>query len=193
MKLAELFTRTSLEYQIPSVLELIEERTQQKISWFIIDTKKCVYEAGAYSSDLETDANRNISDMIHAFYLDPSINGRVSLNPIFGLRKDHVNEADHSRLLAIHEIAHAIDMLGLIERLGLQINDCDVKNGNEIQKIANKIDEYFGWGNDIFHNQNFGAILSFLIRRRYPNDYALKLNEALSKNFIDDYSNRFVC
>jgi len=193
MEIKNLFEDVCREYGIPRAIKSIEERASE-ICWFSFELNNLKHEFGPISNEILNDVKKQPVLNLSAFYLHHSIEGRESINPIFGLNKRHINNDEFSRLLCIHEISHSIDMLNLKEGLEIIISDCDKSVGLVIQGIANKVhDQLGGFGEDRFHNEGFGAILSALIRRKYPNNHATKLNESLSRNFLDDYSSELIC
>ena len=96
-------------------------------------------------------------------------------------------------LLVFHEVIHLIDVRGLIKQMNIDLSDSDKAVGQKIQSIANKLDEQIGsgFGNDQFHNANFGAILFYYLKRYDKNECYQLLSRAMIKNFFDDYTEDF--
>lgn len=110
---------------------------------------------------------------------------------VFMVNQNLVGTEDEE-IIIFHEICHLLEKRGYYKSLGIEFSEDEIKVGNELEKIANKLDEFSGgWGEDKNHNSLFGRLLfHFLKGFDFDNRYSL-LSRAMSKNFLDDYSEEF--
>ena len=194
MSIQKIFELVAKKYHVEDLFTMLENNSMP-VSFLMINNDNKIQGEQLVDDHLMKDATQRPLNGIQAYYLDGKVPERLSRNPIFALRENHLQRSDElTELLVVHELAHAIEKQGLENQLLVTLSDCDVIIGREIEKIANEVyDQTVGFGKDIDHNCKFGAILSSLIRRQFPQAHPKKLSDALQYNLLDDYSSRFVC
>ncbi|WET03928.1 hypothetical protein P0R33_06215 [Flavobacterium sp. YJ01] len=129
---------------------------------------------------------KNTNSEVFAFYVDNSTFKIPTENLFFtlGIRKDMLPKTLEdiplfTEMIVLHELSHLIEQQNLGGQLEIELNDCDKAIGLKIEKRAASMQE------DLTHNNQFGAILSNLIRRQNQNNPQNALRAAMSKTLQD--------
>jgi hypothetical protein len=96
-------------------------------------------------------------------------------------------------MITLHEICHYIDWQDLKNDIPIILSPCDILIGERFDSYAAKTAQGFGMFGDEDHNKLFGAILFNLIRGQYPLEAGSKMQIAVSKTLIDDFTSECIC
>lgn len=172
------------------------ERTGRKYSIFIIDYEQrdIMHQDGVYSDALKAMCLEGLHFAHGSIWASYGIRTLPPVIDVFMFRSELVELDDIQlrELLVFHEICHFLEKTGFYQELGLEFSDDEVRVGNEVQTIANRIDNMTGgWGDDKDHNPAFGSILFHYLKQfDFPNRFHL-MGRAMIKNFGENCSGRF--
>ncbi|HLP37049.1 hypothetical protein [Lacibacter sp.] len=166
------------KFNVPDILNV-------NTGFYKISGSEIQFVSGIRNEELDTIAKGQIKfGEVFGFYLDNTHLETTEFNAGIGLHVKFLpfNDEDPDELaemIALHELAHLIEQQKLTNQLNIELEECDQAIGNKVEIHLNN------WNPDLGHNQEFVAILNYLIRREYPMDYAHKLRVALSLTLAD--------
>lgn len=164
-----------------NILEVFKANT----GFYQISGGDIQFVSGNRNEALEAIAKDQIKDGdVSGFYLDTTHQNALEFNAGIGLHSKFLpfkdeNPNELAEMITLHELAHLIEQQKLTAQLGIQLEECDRAIGFKIETHIRE------WNDDLVHNQEFVAILNFLIQKKYPKDYTHKLRVALSLTLID--------
>ena len=191
------FERVAEEYGIFELFTLVENQGVV-LSYFTFNqAEEFIHDNGPDNENLRLDLNVKTVQGISAFYLDSDLENRNEPGvSVLAMRNDLIDGNEELRdLLLLHELCHLIVVRGIADELNIETNDCDEHVGRQIDEITNSVADRQGLFRDIDHNEEFGKILSCLIRRATSLIHARMVHLAMSKNYEPDVdqSERFKC
>lgn len=177
----KLYRAVASRYGIETILDT------PNVSFYAIASGKAILEQEEILNQaLHEIVVKNTDSKVFAFYVDNSTFKTPAENLFFalGIRKNMLPKTlEHilllTEMIVLHELAHLIEQQNLGGQLEIELNDCDKAIGLKIETRAASMQE------DLTHNNQFGAILSNLIRRQNQSNPQNSLRAAMSKTLQD--------
>ena len=177
----KLYRAVASRYGIETILDT------PNVSFYAIASGKAILEQEQILNQaLHEIVVKNTDSKVFAFYVDNSTFKTPTENLFFalGIRKNMLPKTlEHipllTEMIVLHELAHLIEQQNLGGQLEIELNDCDKAIGLKIETRAASTQE------DLTHNNQFGAILSNLIRRQNQSNPQNSLRAAMSKTLQD--------
>ncbi|MNL05883.1 hypothetical protein D3C87_1264990 [compost metagenome] len=177
----KLYRAVASRYGIETILDT------PHVSFYAIASGKAILEQEQILNQaLHEIVVKNTDSEVFAFYVD-TLNFTIPAENLafaLGIKKDMLPQTLEdipllTEMIVLHELAHLIEQQNLAGQLEIELNDCDKVIGLKIEKRAASMQQ------DLTHNNQFGAILSNLVRRQNQNNPQSSLRAAMSKTLQD--------
>lgn len=167
--------------------------TNRRYATYIMEHNTITYQDGENDEILTQNSMEGIDlryNLIDALYGE-RLDGNNAPVDVFMIKRDMWESQDNELkdLLIFHEVCHWIEKRNYPE---LQLNENEIRAGEQLSEIANDISVQIDGCEDINHNANFGAIL-FHYLNQYDNNRGCELlAKSMLSNFLDDRTDDFV-
>lgn len=191
----ELFLFVAKKYQL---MNIFSKDQLTKISFYSFNETTLKREYGTEKCDFEEHLKKELHGNLYGIYSCSNRAPKGAPNSILlGIRdsllpKENENPTMECEMIALHEICHYIDWQKLENKIPISLSSCDNIVGKKFENCALDIAKHLDY-DDLDHNSTFGAILFHLIRTQYPNDAPSKMQIAVSKTLMDDFTEECIC
>lgn len=191
MDVQQVYRHVSQLYDVDSIWKFINEQNIDLSFYHINEDNHVILEQGNGNRFGESIMNRMLNNDIQGSYLDNQHFTEYTENPfiLLSLREKLLpkleNELSHfSEMMTLHEIVHLIEQQKLQDFLGISLEESDSIIGKRIEKEVDKLADKQGLFVDA-HNEIFGGILHYIIRKKYDKSIAQKMKIAMSKTLVE--------